>query len=158
VRAERVRRIHCGRCLPEGVMAWLLKWWTGIPYVCYVHGEDVNSASESRELSWLVRRVFGNADFAIPNSRNTMRILRGEWGLPEDRVRLLHPGVDIRRFIPADRDLGVRAMLGWGGRPVVLTVGRLQKRKGQDQMIRAVHTVRQTVPDILYAIVGDGEE
>jgi phosphatidylinositol alpha-1,6-mannosyltransferase len=40
----------------------------------------------------------------------------------------------------------------------VLTVGRLQKRKGQDMMIRALRQIRATVPDVLYAIVGDGEE
>jgi phosphatidylinositol alpha-1,6-mannosyltransferase len=158
LRSEAGRRIHCGRCLPEGVMALALKWWTGIPYVCYVHGEDVNAASESRELSWLVRRVFAGADFAIPNSRNTERLLREEWGLPAERVRLLHPGVDTRRFTPADRNPAVRTALDWGDRPVVLTVGRLQKRKGQDQMILALRAVRASVPDVLYAIVGEGEE
>jgi phosphatidylinositol alpha-1,6-mannosyltransferase len=158
LRSEGVRRIHCGRCLPEGVMALALKWWTGTPYVCYVHGEDVNTATESRELSWLVRRVLRGADFTIPNSRNTMRLLTEEWGLPPERVRLLHPGVDTQRFTPADRDPAARAALGWGDRPVVLTVGRLQKRKGQDQMIRALRTIRETVPDVLYAVVGDGEE
>src|SRR5262249_26300555 len=147
LRSEGVRRIHCGRCLPEGVMAWLLKWWIGIPYICYVHGEDVNTASESRELSWLVRRVFRGADFGIPNSRNTMRLLQEEWGLPPERIRLLHPGVDTQRFIPANRSPEVRATLGWGNRPVVLTVGRLQKRKGQDQMIGALRTIRKTIPD-----------
>jgi phosphatidylinositol alpha-1,6-mannosyltransferase len=39
-----------------------------------------------------------------------------------------------------------------------LTVGRLQKRKGHDQMILALATIRKHVPNILYAIVGDGEE
>jgi phosphatidyl-myo-inositol dimannoside synthase len=158
LRSEGIHRVHCGRCLPEGVMALALKWWTGIPYVCYVHGEDVNAASESRELSWLVRRVFARADFAIPNSRNTERLLREEWGLPAECVRLLHPGVDTRRFTPADRNPAVRAALHWGNRPVVLTVGRLQKRKGQDQMILALRAVRAAAPDVLYAIVGDGEE
>ncbi len=158
VRSEGVRHIHCARCLPEGVMGLALKWWTGVPFICYVHGEDVNSASESRELTWLVRQVFGGADFTIPNSLNTKRILQEEWNLPEHRVRLLHPGVDIGRFKPADRDAAVRAGLGWDSRTVVLTVGRLQKRKGHDRMIEALHAVRKSVPDILYAIVGDGEE
>ncbi len=41
---------------------------------------------------------------------------------------------------------------------MVLTVGRLQKRKGHDHLIPALRVVRQAVPDVLYAIVGDGEE
>jgi phosphatidylinositol alpha-1,6-mannosyltransferase len=157
-RRERIGQVHCGRCLPEGVIALAMKWWLGIPYVCYVHGEDVNAASTSREQSWLVRRVFRGADFVVPNSRNTERILLREWGLPPERIRLLHPGVDTARFVPAARDPGLRARLGWGDRPVVLTVGRLQKRKGHDHLIRALRRVREVVPDILYAIVGDGEE
>jgi phosphatidylinositol alpha-1,6-mannosyltransferase len=41
---------------------------------------------------------------------------------------------------------------------VVLTVGRLQKRKGHDMMILALREVRLSFPDVLYAIVGDGKE
>ncbi|MCG8585916.1 MAG: glycosyltransferase, partial [Pirellulales bacterium] len=44
-----------------------------------------------------------------------------------------------------------------GHRPVVLTVGRLQQRKGHDRMILALHELKNRVPDVLYAIVGDGE-
>jgi phosphatidylinositol alpha-1,6-mannosyltransferase len=73
-------------------------------------------------------------------------------------VQVLHPGVDTTRFVPAARDPAVREQLGWGDRPVVLTVGRLQQRKGHDMLIQALPTVRRRIPDVLYAIVGDGEE
>jgi phosphatidylinositol alpha-1,6-mannosyltransferase len=158
VRAQRVKRVHCGRCLPEGVMALALKWWTGLPYLCYVHGEDVSTAANSREYTWLVRRVLGGAEFMIANSRNTERLLRTEWHVHPERVCVLHPGVDTRYFVPAGRNNQVRARLGWGQRPVVLTVGRLQKRKGHDRMILALRIIRKTVPNILYAVVGEGEE
>src|SRR6516225_10273077 len=81
VKAERVRMVHCGRCLPEGVMALALRWLCGLPFACYVHGEDVNSASTSREQTWLARRVLRGAEFVIVNSRNTKQIVREEWGL-----------------------------------------------------------------------------
>lgn len=76
---EDVRLLHCGRCLPEGFTAWLLMWWTGVPYVVYVHGEDVTAAATSRELSWMVRRVLGGARCVIANSRSTQRILLDSW-------------------------------------------------------------------------------
>ena len=60
--------------------------------------------------------------------------------------------------MPAARDEDVRRSLGWEGRRVVLTVGRLQKRKGHDMMIRSLPQVRQEVSDVLYAVAGDGEE
>ena len=94
----------------------------------------------------------------IANSRTTEQLLREQWGLPAERVRVLHPGVDTERFRPAPRDWATRERLGWGDRPVVLTVGRLQKAKGHDRMIPAVGTLRESIPEILYAIAGDGQE
>jgi phosphatidylinositol alpha-1,6-mannosyltransferase len=41
---------------------------------------------------------------------------------------------------------------------VVLTVGRLQKRKGHDMMIRALGAIREAHPEVLYAVAGEGEE
>jgi phosphatidylinositol alpha-1,6-mannosyltransferase len=158
LKAGRFERLHAGKCLPEGMLAWLVRRRHGLPYLCTVHGEEMNLATTSRELACLTRRVLGGAEFLIANSHNTERILCTEWGLPAERIRVLHPGVDARRFVPAARDPGVRARLGWGDRPVVLTISRLQKRKGQDCMIRALSAVRQRIPDVLYAIVGDGEE
>ncbi len=158
IRSERVRRLHCARCLPEGLMAWVLRKWLGLRYACYAHGEELHYATGSRELSWLARRALRGADLVIANSHNTARILHADWGLGSDQVRVLHPGVDIQRFRPAERDDAIRARLGWGDRPVVLTVGRLQRRKGQDRLIKALGRIRKAIPNVLYAIVGQGEE
>ncbi|MCI0682541.1 MAG: glycosyltransferase family 4 protein [Gemmataceae bacterium] len=158
VRAEQIQLIHCGRCLPEGVMCLALKCRQRVPYLCYIHGEDVTTAKDSREHAFLVGRVLKNASLLIANSDNTRRILLDEWQMPAERVRTLHPGVDVQFFTPAPPSVEQRERLGWGNRAVVLTVGRLQKRKGQDMMIRALPAIRQAVPNVLYAIAGDGEE
>ncbi|HEY8505646.1 MAG TPA: glycosyltransferase family 4 protein [Gemmataceae bacterium] len=158
VRGHGVERVHAARCLPEGFMAWCLKRWFGVPYLCYVHGEEITCTSASRELRWLARRVVAGADFLIANSRNTAGIAQELWKARPGRVRVLHPGVDTSRFTPAPPDPAARAALGWSGRRVVLTVGRLQRRKGHDQMIRALPAVAKAVPEVLYAIVGGGEE
>jgi phosphatidylinositol alpha-1,6-mannosyltransferase len=163
---KSVVQIHAGRCVPEGWLALLLKYRRGLPYSCYVHGEEVELVAgpgtaglmTSRQLRWMTWAVLRGAETIIANSSNSVRILREEWRLPSDRIRLLHPGVDIERFVPASRNSSVRAELRWGDRPVILTVARLQKRKGHDQMIMALHRIRAAVPNVLYAIVGDGDE
>ena len=157
-KAHRVNAVHCGRCLPEGLMALALKTLCGLPYICFAHGEELNYATASRELTFLAKRALNGSSFVIANSENTGRILRGRWGLPAEQVRILHPGVDSQRFVPAPGDDSTRAALGWGNRPVILTVGRLQRRKGHDQMIRALAAIRRNVPDVLYSVIGDGEE
>lgn len=158
VRNEGVTQLHCGRCLPEGWLAVLMKKFCGVPYVCYVHGEDVESAATSRELSWMVNRVLTNADYLIANSQNTARLLTENWNLPESHVKVLHPGCDASRFVPAERSDSVREELSWKDRSVVLTVGRLQERKGHDVMIEALATIREAIPNVLFAVVGGGEE
>jgi phosphatidylinositol alpha-1,6-mannosyltransferase len=150
--------IHAGSCFPEGFAAWLLKRLAGIPYLLFVHGEEMRIAGGSRELTWMARRVLAGATRLIANSHNTARILREEWSVSEERISVLHPGVDTERFRPASRCAATRERLGWGERRVILTVGRLQKRKGHDMLIRALPAIREGVPDVLYSIVGDGEE
>lgn len=157
VRREGVTRIHCARCLPEGWMARLLRLAGGPPYDCYVHGEDAETAATSRELGWMVHHVFTGAERLICNSANTARLVAATWAVPCGKIRVLHPGVDASRFVPAPRDAALRWRLGWDG-PVILTVGRLQKRKGHDVLIRALPRIRERFPDVLYSIVGDGEE
>jgi phosphatidylinositol alpha-1,6-mannosyltransferase len=152
-----IDHVHCGRCLPEGWIGWLLKLRHGLPYLCYMHGEET-ALTTSREHDLMIRRVLAGAELIIANSRNTERMLHENWGMRPGKVRLLYPGVDGARFVPAARDARVRGRLGWDDRPVVLTVGRLQRRKGHDQLILALDHVRRHIPDVLYAIAGTGEE
>lgn len=154
VRDNGIEQVHCGRVIPEGLPALINRLRRGIPYTCYVHGEDVEVARTSREITILTRWVMRYAERIVANSENTADILRKWWRIGEDRLIVMTPGVDIQRFTPAYRDNGNR----WPGHKVVLTVGRLQRRKGQDMMIRALPQVRQAVPDILYCIVGGGAD
>ena len=91
VKTEQIGMVHCGRCLPEGLMALALKWRTGVPYACYVHGEEMTLATTSRESTWLTRRVVRRAEFLIANMRNTARILREDWGLAPEKIRVFTP-------------------------------------------------------------------
>ncbi len=78
--------------------------------------------------------------------------------MPRSKVVVLHPGVDTNRFQPAQPDHERRRQLGWEGRRVILTVGALQKRKGQDMLIRALPAILGTHPRALYAVAGEGWE
>jgi phosphatidylinositol alpha-1,6-mannosyltransferase len=150
--------IHCGKCLPEGLLAAIIGAFTGIPFYCFAHGEELTLAADSRELSGLTRFVLRRASMVIANSVHTKQMLTQRWQVPGDRITVLHPGVDTTRFVPRSLDPSIRERLGWTGRRVVLTVGALQKRKGQDMMIRALPIIRRKFPDVLYAIVGEGWE
>lgn len=156
-RRERVDSIHAGAILPEGWIAGLVACKLRLPLVVYLHGEEIGYSERSRQLDWMGRRVLHGAARVVVNSRNSFALAQEHWGVSEENIRVLHPGVECGKFVPAHRDGQVRRELGWDDRPVVLTVGRLQKRKGQDTMIRALPMIRERVSDVLYAVVGDGD-
>ncbi len=158
IKRHNVGALHCGRCLPEGVIGYLFKKLFAIPYLCYIHGEDIETARDSREFILIINHVLKNADVLICNSRNTRSILIDKWNVPENKLVVLYPGVDAGYFVPDDRNQEVRSRLSWNTRPVLLTVGRLQKRKGHDLMIRSLPLIQKEFPDVIYSIIGNGKE
>ncbi|WP_197169371.1 glycosyltransferase family 4 protein [Novipirellula galeiformis] len=156
-RHHRVSSLHAARPLSEGLVCRAVKAMTGIPYLCYVHGEDVNIAMTSRELQMLTRSVLHHCQRVIANSTFTRDLLLNEWKLDPNSVVLMNPGVDTSYFTPRPADQpNWRAH--WEGKFVMLTVGRLQERKGHDMVIRAIPKIRERIPEIHYAIVGGGQD
>lgn len=158
IKNEKIDVIHCGRCLPEGFIGYLVSKLKGIPYICYIHGEDVETAATSRELSWIVKKALGGATTLIANSQNTANILLNTWQTDPAKTFVVNPGVDSQQFVPVAANEEVKQSLGWTARKVILTVGRLQERKGHDMLIRALPAIITHHPDVLYAIIGDGKQ
>ncbi len=73
------------------------------------------------------------------------------------RMTQLHPGVDAAQFRP-DPQAGsaIRERYGLAGRPVVVCVSRLVRRKGQDTLLRAWPLVLDKVRDAALLIVSGG--
>jgi phosphatidylinositol alpha-1,6-mannosyltransferase len=150
--------VHCGRGLPEGLSARLARMGGGAPYLCWTHGEELGFASLSRELTWLMRRVLASAEAVIANSRNSQQLLVSAWGLDAAKVHVVHPGVDNARFHPGVDGGALRTRCAGPDDVILLSVGRLQRRKGHDTVLAALPHVRRAVPHVRYVIVGDGPE
>ncbi len=157
IKEHGIEEVHCGRVIPEGVIARALKLLAGARYNCFVHGEDVETAATSREHSLLVKNVCKNASMLICNSENTANIVRKLGFDSGSKCEVLHPGVDTNRFEVAAPDTSFRQQMGWSGKRVLLTVGRLQRRKGQDFLIKSMPALLKEFPDLFYAVVGRGE-
>ena len=157
VKEYGIDEIHCGRVIHEGVIAWLVKKLTGTPFLCYVHGEDVETAATSREQALLVKRVCASSKMLICNSKNSEKLVVSLGFSNSIKCVVLHPGVDTTRFVPAPVNNDFRQHMGWSGKRVLLTVGRLQRRKGQDFLIKAMPELIAQFPDLYYAVVGRGE-
>ena len=73
-------------------------------------------------------------------------------GMPGDRIRVHHTGVDLERFAPVDR-AAAKASIGVDG-PLIISVGALIPRKGHDIVVEAM----QHVPGATLLISGSGPE
>lgn len=148
--------VHCARAQTEGTAAWLSSPSGRRPFTCWTHGEEIPIARSSRELSWLLARVHRSASALFANSHNTARLLL-ELGNPADRVHVVHPGVDAGRFMNPGRSADFRRHLA-GDDLVLLSVGRLQTRKGHDLVLKALAGWPADAPAMRYVVVGDGPE
>lgn len=71
-------------------------------------------------------------------------------GVARDRIRVIHPGVDSRRFAPSPAE--PRA-----AEPRFLYVGRLKRYKGIGLAIEALASARRSRPDLRLDIAGTGD-
>jgi phosphatidylinositol alpha-1,6-mannosyltransferase len=149
--------VHCGRALPEGTAAMTAaRMSAGCPFVVWTHGEELPIAARSTELRWLLRQVHRRSAALLSNSNNTARLLV-DLGNPASKIHVIHPGVDAERFRPhADRDR-LRATLLGREALMLLSVGRLQPRKGHDLVLRSLALLRGEFA-LRYVIAGDGPD
>ena len=66
------------------------------------------------------------------------------------------PGIDIAHFRPDQAPSALRDELGLSDKTVIVSVGRLVPRKGQDRLIQALPLIRNTIPNVHLLLVGEG--
>jgi glycosyltransferase involved in cell wall biosynthesis len=103
------------------------------------------------------RAVYGRAARAIVLSHAFAALLTARYGFPADRIDVIPPGIDVRRFAIGATRAEARARLGWPqDRPVVVVVRRLVPRMGLEALIAAIEILRRSMPDVLLMVAGKG--
>jgi len=154
---HRFDAVHAGRVLPEGFVGWLVARLLRRPLVIYSHGEELTTwrqAMKMRAMVWTYR----HADLVIANSEFTRDELV-KLGVAPGKIALIYPGVDVDRFRPGLPCDDLVASIGLvEGEKLIVSVGRLSRRKGFDQVIRAMPLLRQRGLAVRYAVIGIGED
>jgi phosphatidylinositol alpha-1,6-mannosyltransferase len=154
---RRFDAIHAFRALPEGLVAWEVARLASLPVIIYAHGEELTTWGHGRKYK-AMRFALRHADRIIANSEHTRDKLLG-MGIPPSSVVVIHPGVDVSVFRPGLNVSGLRESLDIApDEKLVLSVGRLSRRKGFDQVIRAVAQLRTEKLPVRYVIAGAGED
>ncbi|AXJ01635.1 phosphatidylinositol alpha-1,6-mannosyltransferase [Cyclonatronum proteinivorum] len=142
-----------------GTLGHFLRRRISIPMISISHGHDVTLSVGIYQ--WLLKKVFIGLDGVISVSQATRDECLSR-GLAPEKSQVLPNGFDIRDLPEAvDKPLARKQLeqalgLKLGSRKVLLTVGRLIRRKGHAWFIREI--LPQVKSDVLYIIIGDGAE
>lgn len=82
-------------------------------------------------------------------------------GIPDAQVHYLPNCVDLARYGIAPRRADLVNKYGLAGRTVIMTAGRIdvtEKNKGFDEMLETLPYLRQDIPNVVYLIMGDGND
>lgn len=154
---HRFDAIHAFRALPEGLVAWAVARLSLRPVVIYAHGEELTSWGRGGKYR-AMRFALRHADQVVANSEHTRDTLLG-MGIAAQRIAVIYPGVDVAVFRPGLDSAGLRESLGIDqSEKLVFSVGRLTRRKGFDQTIRAIAQLRAEQLPVHYVIAGIGED
>jgi phosphatidyl-myo-inositol dimannoside synthase len=152
--------IHCIRAFPEGFCGFLTKCKNprSTCLITYAHGEEVLVAKSSAQLKLMASFVYWSADLVIANSRSTEKLVRDL--CPKANIVCIHPGVDSAAYVPSRSSREeFRRRWKWPAETIVVsTVARMEPRKNQSMVIRAIADLRGEGLPLAYVCGGDGEE
>ena len=134
------------------------------PFVMHFHGPwamesgvEGGSAPAVFAKQQIERAVYTRADTAITLSKAFATLLHQQYGVAEDRIRIIPGAVDLDRFTMSPSRAEARDRLGWPkDRPILLTVRRLVQRMGLQSLLEALPAIREMVPDVLLLLAGTG--
>lgn len=152
-----IRKLHCGQILSVGPAGLVCKKLFGVPYSVYVYGSETVRFGNSRIMTWLMKKVIKEAKELVPNSEFTLHEYE-RWGILQEKMVKIIPGVDSVFFYPHDKSQHLIEKYNLQDKQVIMTVGRLDERKGHDMVIRTMTHLTKRFPDVVYMIVGKGRE
>ncbi|MCK4775942.1 MAG: glycosyltransferase, partial [Candidatus Krumholzibacteria bacterium] len=107
---------------------------------------------------WLSRAKYQKGADVFLAVSNCVRDVLADGGVPQNKIRLVHDGIDLSKFDRVRENAYVKAEFGIdAGAPVVGNVAALAPYKSQVDIIRAAPIVRDRYPRVKFLIVGEGK-
>lgn len=123
-----------------------------VSVLTYLHGLDIIAPNPIYKGIFLP--AIKQSQAWLVNSLNT-RQLAIKAGIPADKIEILNPGTDLPDFSSYDGGTGFRKKIKAGDRPILLSVGRLTKRKGLVEFIEeALPKIVDIIPNVLLVVIG----
>lgn len=156
IHAHSIQQVVFGASVPLGILAPALRKLGVKRIIALTHGHEVWWA-KMPVFAQILRHVAKHVNYLTFLGSFTRSAISSAIRA-EDARKLIHlpPGVDVQTFHPGSKSDQLIARYQLENKRVILCVGRLVQRKGQDVLIRALAHIRDQVPNVHLVIAGTG--
>jgi glycogen synthase len=137
---------------------------TGAPLVLTTHSLEPHRPWKVEQLgsayhatTWIERTAYENADGVVAVSQAMKEDVQSLYGVPAERVRVIHNGIDPGEYRPRPAPSTLRRLGVDPDVPMVLFVGRITRQKGILHLVRAIKYLEAGVQVVLCAGAPDTE-
>ena len=155
IKKEGITTAAFGAAAPLGLLSASMKRAGVLRTVALTHGHEVWWAKVF-PFNLLLRRIGSTVDVLTYLGEFTHKaISKALSARAQSAMVKIAPGIDVEHFIPTDAS-PLRESLGLADKKVIVSVGRLVHRKGQDHLIEAMPEILKNVPRAHLLLVGEG--
>ena len=155
IKERKLTRVAFGAAAPLGIMARAMRRAGAQKIVALTHGHEVWWAKVP-PFSFAIRYMSKEIDaLTYLGSYTKDEISKALNKSDKSKLVQIAPGIDVDHFVPTDSS-ELRAELGLTDKSVIISVGRLVHRKGQDKLISALPQIRAALPNVHLVLVGVG--
>jgi phosphatidylinositol alpha-1,6-mannosyltransferase len=157
IREQKSDVVHCAYAFPNGLPMMVVRIFTGCPYVVYCHGTEVTRVIEQGGIRLAVLRLILRLALRVVV---TGEFMRGEVAKVVDAKKIVVTplGADSGTLNPDAAPAEEAAGVSLAGKKVILTVGRIETRKGHDMVVHALPMIFAKEPAALWVVAGDGPD
>ena len=143
-----------GAAMPLAWMSGLLKRGGVDRIVALTHGHEVWWA-KCYPFKWIFKASAKHVDVLTYLGEFTKHAI-SPVVTPETQLIQIAPGISTSHFVPASKSPELLDSLDLVGKSVIVSVGRLVHRKGQDKLLEALPQILLQHPDAVLVFVGIG--
>jgi len=149
-----------GQILPLGTLTWFLSLFRPLKYAVYLHGMDLTFALKSPRKKILAYLILRRAAKIISVNSCVARKVREFFPEFTDKIEVINPGIVSGAPFTKEGELAsLNELYGIKDKTVLLSIGRLVKRKGFDMVLRALSELPETeINNLVYFIAGVGAD
>ena len=122
---------------------------------CLIHSKEINHPVGT-SLNLRMIKSLQKSDHIIANS-NFTKDLAINSGIEAKKIKIIHPGCKYPIQIQKENKIKAQEIYG-DSFPRIITVARLDRRKGHQNILMTIKNLIPKFPKIKYISIGDGDE